>query len=136
MSANHFYNTIDYAAQGRATDNWDGLKMWVAIKGQYEDIHHPQVNWAETILNDEYSAFRNQVLQELPEYDDHGNMNEPNHFIIQCLRIPFKNNMTQRRLMQVAYNIGQLKAVQHMYPEHYMQTFYDMKLHHIQTYFQ
>lgn len=130
-----FDDTIEFAKAGRASDNWDGLKMWIAIKGSYEDVHKSDVNWSPIILNKEYSSFRDQVLKELPEHEESGSMNEANHFIIQCLRIPFKNKMTARRLIQVAYNIGQLQACESKYPKEYLNKFYEMKLDKFETYF-
>lgn len=135
MSIIHqFMNTIQYAKAGRASPGWDGLQMWIAIKTNHNDDHYKYINWSPKILNEEYSALRNQVLQELPEYDESGKMNEANHFIIQCLRIPFKNKLTERRLIQVAYNIGQFKASEHEYPKEYVVKFYEMGLDDINTY--
>lgn len=129
-----FLNTIEYAKSGRSSLGWDGLQMWINMKTKYNDDHDERNNWSSKILNEEYSAFRNLVLRELPEYDDSGNMNAANHFIIQCLRIPFKNKFTERRLIQVAYNIGQFKASEHEFPDEYVAKFYEMGLDDINTY--
>lgn len=127
-----FQQVIEFAQNGRASGNWDGLKMWTELKAQFPDENTG--DWTGPILDDEYSAARERVLEELPEHDADGKMNEANHFIIQCLRIPFKNAFTQRRLMQVAYNIGQFKACISEYEPEYVAMFYAMGLDKIETY--
>lgn len=127
-----FEDMIAFAQQGRASGNWDGLKMWTDAKVKFSD--EAAGNWTGPILNESYSKTRERILRELPEHDADGKMNEPNHFIIQCLRIPFKNEFTERRLMQVAYNIGQFKADASMYNQTYIDEFYALKLDKIATY--
>lgn len=131
--ATDFSKMIQFAEAGLSGGNWDGLKMWTEAKMKFPDENTGE--WSGPILNKKYSEYRERILAELPEYTADGSMNEPNHFIIQCLRIPFKNKFTVRRLMQVAYNIGQFQAVIHMYDQEYVDEFYRMKLDKLETYF-
>ena len=51
------------------------------------------------------------LAMSLPEYtvDGYGkhDINELNHFLIQCYRIPAKEKPCLRKIMQVAFNVGQ-----------------------------
>jgi len=128
-----FDAVVDFAQQGRASGNWDGLKMWTECKAKFPDENTHK--WTGSILNELYSSVRERILLDLPEHNADGTMNEANHFIIQCLRIPFKNKFTVRRLMQVAYNIGQFKADLSQYEQKYIDEFYALKLDQMETYF-
>jgi hypothetical protein len=128
-----FDAVVDFAQQGRASGNWDGLKMWTECKAKFPDENTHK--WTGSILNELYSSVRERILLDLPEHNADGTMNETNHFIIQCLRIPFKNDFTVRRLMQVAYNIGQFKALESEYDQKYIDEFYALKLDQMETYF-
>ena len=137
MTVRKFHEAMKYAKTGRASPGWDGLQAWIDIKNNdlYEGVSYGKSKgWSSRMLKKEYVAFRNQVLRELPEYDESGKMNEANHFIIQCLRIPIKNQLTERRLVQVGYNIGQFKASEHEYPQEYVAKFYELELDSISTY--
>jgi hypothetical protein len=127
-----FKSVIEFAERGRSSGNWDGLKMWTECKAKFSDDSTGE--WTGPILNKLYSSVRDRILLELPEHNTDGDMNEPNHFIIQCLRIPFKNKFTERRLMQVAYNIGQFRASAAEYDQKYIDEFYALKLDQMKTY--
>lgn len=128
-----FEEVVRFAEQGRSSDGWDGLAMWTECKTKFSDEKTHE--WTGPILGDVYSSVRERILKDLLEFDVDGTMNEPNHFIIQCLRIPFKNQFTTRRLMQVAYNIGQFKAVSTHYEKKILDEFYALKLDRIETYY-
>lgn len=50
------------------------------------------------------------VILDLPEYDESGRMIELNHFMLQCVRIPRNEPLSERKVMQMALNIGQLMS--------------------------
>ncbi len=126
-----FYDMIQFAKTG-LSGNWDGLKAWQEIKMTFSE--EKIGDWNKLILSKEYSEFRELLLKELPEYNSDGTTIGNNHFIIQCLRIPFINDLSMRRLMQVAYCIGQLQAVIHTYDKVYLDEFFKLKLDNIETY--
>lgn len=103
-----FQQIIQYGYKRLNNPDWDGLKMWNDIKEKYSEEVIGE--WNPLLFTPDYVQLREYVLEKLPEFSEDGTMNEANHFIIQCLRIPTKNKFSARRLYQVAYNIGQLMA--------------------------
>jgi len=86
----------------------DGLGFWTAIKEpvlkKYVDI---KANTGFKKLN----SAMTDIIMDLPEYiiDGHEKkiMIVVNHFIIQCVRIPLKEEPNIIRILQLALNIGQ-----------------------------
>lgn len=107
-----FGRIVEHAFNGRSGGDWDGLKEWNLIKDRFDQVDtEVEMGWSSWILGPEVKAFREHLLVHLPEYNQDGSMNEANHFVIQCARISTKNEFSVRRLMQIAYNIGQMKAM-------------------------
>lgn len=90
----------------------DGLQGWKDIKEKYS---------TETLypLNDDYIKILNKAtyvddIWTLPDLGLFDNSIEEHHFLIQLFRIAKLNkegiNINEQRLIQIAYNIGQLKA--------------------------
>jgi hypothetical protein len=127
-----FEQVINYAQYGKSNLNWDGLEKWIEIRKKYNDDYIESFNWSNNILIN-CDEFRQNLMDNLSEYKD-GNINEVNHFIIQCCRIPIQNKLTLRRLMQVAYNIGQLQACKNLIDKKYMNQFYILNMDKIETY--
>jgi hypothetical protein len=127
-----FYAVMAFAKQGYAQSNWDGLKEWTRLKERYSEANTGK--WTGPILSPPYAAYRTRILAEMPEFTADGSTIPAAHFFIQCLRVPFKNPFSHRRLMQVAYNIGQLQgAIEEIKPSD-LQEFLVMRLDSIETY--
>jgi hypothetical protein len=126
------FNEMIKFAEAGLKGNWDGWSKWQELKIEFSE--ETIGSWNEIILSKEYSEYRERILVELPEHNADGTSHGPNHFIIQCLRIPYINKLSVRRLMQIAYCIGQFQAVIHTYDQKYVDEFYKMKLDKIETY--
>lgn len=130
-----FESVIQYATKGRQAGNWDGLKEWNDMKDRYDGMTvEVDLCWSDSILGDEITDFRNRLLVELPEHGADGSLNEPSHFIVQCVRISTKNEFSIRRLMQIAYNIGQMNSA--TYDEKYLTEFAKLGLYQFEAYTQ
>jgi hypothetical protein len=112
MSTKKIYNTIiDSTAtmRKRLGASADGLKYWVELKKILEPIKHLQASHFKKIAKSLYES-----IMILPEktIDGYGNikMIEINHFLIQLVRIPTNEESTLIKIMQLAYNWGQLSG--------------------------
>lgn len=132
ISYQEFKKVISYAYLRKFDNEWDGLDRWNKIKGNYSEEVIGE--WNPVVFSANYTEFREYLLKHFPEFSEDGKMNEANHFIIQCIRIPFKNKLSARRLYQIAYNIGQLKTSLHEYPGALIDEFLEMQLHSMDTY--
>lgn len=70
-------------------------------------------SWSIKIETAERKALREDILS-LEERNADGTMNEMNHFMMQCVRIPVNDLPSERKIMQVALNIGQLLSEIHL----------------------
>ena len=92
--------------------NLDGLKYWETIKIFLQDIDsRPR---QEIKYNPEHKMVVEMfkpVLNKIPEKDSKGDLIEKNHFLLQQLNIPYKDQgkVSLRRFMQIALNIGQFE---------------------------
>ena len=90
--------------------NFDGQGFWQPIKKillPFDKYHAKKwKNIPKTITHE---------IMILPEYSINGYeqkiINENNHFIIQQVRIPLKEKPTIKKIIQIALNMGQYKAL-------------------------
>jgi hypothetical protein len=113
-----FQKVIDYGKIVRSSGK-DGLEAWNNIKNLFDDQLNCEKWTIERIVNDKvmtnindiYDYVYNTLDMKGDEYDDKidHELWEKKHFFLQLIRI-IKNNpeFSFRRLMQIAYNIGQL----------------------------
>lgn len=118
--------------------NKDGLEWWGKLKIVIATItleNTEQMHWKnlESLVH-LYDKFREMGMRG--EEGEEGIENwERDHFILQHARIAKKNpNLTPTRLLQVAYNAGQLRAVWDTVSEEVKQIYRDRKLGKIDTY--
>lgn len=130
-----FNSVINHAYNGRKYDeSWNGLTEWSNIKNSYNNA--PSIKqWGDQLSTDLIKKFTNHILTNVIEFDDDKKMNEQAHFLIQCVRIPIKNEFTDMRLYQIAYNIGQLKAKNDQLDSTDLTNFYELKLDQFRTYY-
>jgi hypothetical protein len=93
------------AHRKQSGDDFDGLKFWKPIKNtlkkfdKYEGTYK-KIN--KTITN---------KIMNFPEFIINGKgeqiIIEPNHFLIQQVRLPIKYECTIRKIVQLGLNIGQ-----------------------------
>lgn len=86
--------------------NFDGLSFWRSIKGFLRSKSSLEIlSWKN--IDQKYYG----TTMSLPEYyiDGYGNKKiiEGNHFLIQIVRIPTTEQPSIRKIMQLAFNIGQ-----------------------------
>ena len=106
----------------------NGLTLWNTIKYNYSEEPLTKYKWKH--IDEDFDKY----IMMLPEHND-GIMNEPFHFIIQCVRIQKKNPiLNKRRLMQIALNIGQLIASESDIPKDIMKNFYILHMEKLFTY--
>jgi hypothetical protein len=89
---------------------FDGQSFWQPIKKILSTLNHYNANkWKP--ISEELS----KEIMSLNEYtindDNIKIINENNHFLIQQVRIPLTEKATINKIIQVALNIGQSKAV-------------------------
>ena len=85
-------------------DNIDGQKLWQPIKDILSKYDIKAKKWKHQ--KKEYL-----FIMKLPEYyingDDEKIIIEVNHFLIQTIRIPLKEEPSLRKIIQIALNVGQ-----------------------------
>ncbi len=118
-------------------DKFDGLKYWNSIKPFLNDIDnrvHEEIIWNKNhdIVISNFSLVRSLI----PEYDENNKLIEKNHFLLQQLNIPKKDNGNASfvRLMQIALNIGQMQKYINEYPDNIKQLIDQNNLSNINTY--
>jgi len=116
---------------------FDGLNYWNSIKPFLKDIDsrkHEPIQWNpnhQNVINN----FRH-IRSEIPEKDSLNKLIEKNHFLLQQLNIPGKDEgvATFRRLMQIALNIGQLQPYLHSFSDKVQKLITTNNLSNIKTY--
>lgn len=90
-------------------DSLDGLGVWNNLKRSLVDIQKDDlITWNSSHENMIYSL--SEMKNSLKEYDEENNLIEKNHFLLQLFNIPKKDITAPfNRLIQIAFNIGQLK---------------------------
>lgn len=118
-------------------DKFDGLKYWNSIKPFLNNIDnrmHEEIIWNKNhdIVISNFSLVRSLI----PEYDENNKLIEKNHFLLQQLNIPKKDNGNASfvRLMQIALNIGQMQKYINEYPDNIKQLIDQNNLSNINTY--
>jgi hypothetical protein len=98
-----------YLLRSKNPYKFDGLAFWQPIKKILEPLDIYQAKKWKSI-----SKSITEKIMSLPEYyiDAYENKKliEQNHFIIQQVRIPNKENPTIKKIIQLALNIGQYKG--------------------------
>lgn len=123
--------------------NFDGKAYWKKLKEQLSDIRC-SFKWNKVVIQSAFediagvrSTDEKKMDEELlmPEYVDYPSIkNIPNHLFIEHLRIPLYEEPTMIKLMQIAYNAGQLIPLRDQIVEEKMQSYLANRLDHIQTY--
>jgi hypothetical protein len=104
----------------RENKSFDGLGFWEKkLKPLVSQITEFSYIANTTDLSKEYALITQKVPSKtdtlvsdfsLEEFKD-GKINEPYHFYLQQFRLPLYKEKTFMRLMQTAYNVGQLSTV-------------------------
>ena len=96
----------------------DGLGYWKKLKSILHDF--------SKINASKYKLIPKNILEtimDLPEKTINGygtiSMIEENHFLIQLVRIPSQEDPTFIKIIQLAYNYGQLQGSRHNIPQEY-----------------
>ena len=115
------------------------MKYWNSIKSFLNGIDNKTdeiIIW-NIINHDKVIKNFSPVRNEIPECDKNNELIEKNHFLLQQLKIPKKNdNGTASfvRLMQIALNIGQMQPYITEYPDTIKQLVNENDLSNINTY--
>ena len=113
------------------TGKVDGKIFWRSIKDKLIEYDSQTTNWSNKILSvkSKEKTFHKKVLN-LDENIEH------NHFLIQHLRIPEKNESNPRKILQIALNSGQLKKYLNTdnFELDLIQTYKKLKMDKIETY--
>ena len=113
------------------TGKGNGLIFWRSIKDTLKEYDSQTTNWSNKVLRlkSKEKTFYNKVWN-LDEKIEH------NHFLIQQLRIPKKNEATPRKILQIALNSGQLKKYLNTdnFELDLIHTYKKLKLDKIETY--
>lgn len=130
---------IEYSMLGKKNygDRFDGLEYWNNLKLFLKEIDsrfNSNIEWNSN-HNNVIENFKS-VINLIPEKDKLNNLIEKNHFLLQQLNIPTKDNGNPSftRLMQIALNIGQLKSYQNPFDINILKLINDNNLSNINTY--
>lgn len=102
----NLFELVRTSARSLRTRNkeFDGLSFWKTIKSNLAESDF-EAEWKK--LPDKYS----EEILSLNEYNEDGTMNENNHFLIQMIRIPKKEKCSLKKIIQIAFNIGQYQGI-------------------------
>ena len=85
---------INAVSKLKLNNNFDGLNFWKSIKsflvGIDENTLQRDINWQKS--HAKMTTNFSNVLSDIPERDESGNIIEVNHFLLQQLNIPTKDN--------------------------------------------
>ena len=107
-----FNSILETAKEKKKNIDFDGLEFWQPIKTlllEY-DNYKSEKGWKRPI-----STSITEKILNLPEYVINGKGEkitlEKEHFLIQQVRIPITEELSIRKVLQVAYNIGQYRGM-------------------------
>lgn len=115
----------------------DGKEYWNNIKTFLKEIDN------RSNSNIKYNPNHNntidnfkKVIDSIPENDKDDKLIEKNHFLLQQLNIPTKDERIPsfKRLMQIALNIGQLKSYEKPFDDNILKMIRENNLSNINTY--
>ncbi|MFP4135325.1 MAG: hypothetical protein ACLFTJ_14380, partial [Halothece sp.] len=93
--------------------NGDGRAFWQPLKKLFAESGIQANNWK---ITDE-GLETLELIYNLPESDEKGQIIPINHFLRQHARIPKEEKPTLQRIMQIALNSGQFMAAAHDFKE-------------------
>jgi hypothetical protein len=115
----------------------DGLEYWNNIKTFLKEIdNRSNSNIKYNPNHDNTIENFKKVRDSIPEKDKGNKLIEKNHFLLQQLNIPKKDDgiSSFRRLMQIALNIGQLKSYEKPFDDNILKMIKENNLSNINTY--
>lgn len=134
---------IQYGYTTRSTQSC-GFTAWTIAKKHIVAIDTPFSSWNNLsidifpVLKNNLKLFGDTIMVDGVETNDHSDHTiwEPHHFLLQHGRIVAKNTPTIQRLLQIAYNAGQLYAMRaiNAYTDGHMAFYDDTELNHVDTY--
>jgi hypothetical protein len=129
---------IDTLSRLKLSNDFNGLEYWnnmIQFLISIDNKTQEHVIIWETAHKKMKANFLN-VLKDIPEFNNDGKLIEVTHFLLQQLKIPYKDdgNPSFRRLIQIALNIGQLNATKHKLSAEINQIIIDNNLSDIKTY--
>lgn len=120
------------------TNNLDGLEQWEKLKQVLSKYPIIKIKW-DSAIKIHYSYMKNElhIKEDITETPDHETW-QKHHFYLQHARIPTLNPNEANiiRLMQIAYNVGQLQALwdDEFYTDKLKKYYLDYKLGEMTTY--
>jgi hypothetical protein len=126
-----WFLVVEYARSVR-TKGLDGLQMWIRIKGKLSEIKY-EGKWFKNIY------IKNRMLRIGVIESESGVTKddwEKHHFMLQHANIPYSCECNFVRLMQIAYNCGQLAIVfeDRVFTDEMREYYKDMELDKMLTY--
>ena len=127
-----------FLLKDRYKEKFDGLDYWNQLKPFLIEINNRTIGY-KISYNPEHNniieKFKN-YLNEIPEKNDKNELIEKNHFLLQQLNIPKKDNgiPSFQRLIQIALNIGQLKPYINSFSNNIKKLIDNNDLDNIKTY--
>jgi hypothetical protein len=115
----------------------DGKEYWNNIKTFLKEIdNRSNSNIKYNPNHDNTIDNFKKVIDSIPEKDKDDKLIEKNHFLLQQLNIPTKDDgiPSFKRLMQIALNIGQLKSYEKPFDDNILKMITENNLSSINTY--
>ena len=141
----NLYNKVQAYGYFVRNSNSDGLESWNAIKSLFEkkNFQDIRIQWNDELfrmyefLTNERNGYGINDIEK--EDSDDENLWKINHFFLQHVRIPYKNKQGNiMRLMQVAYNSGQMIASKNEYDKYglhkYISYYHNYDMANMDTY--
>lgn len=127
-----------FLLKDRYGEKFDGLDYWNQIKPFLIEINNRTSNYKinyNSQHNNIIQKFKNHLLN-IPEFNEKNELIEKNHFLLQQLNIPKKDNCKPsfQRLIQIALNIGQLNVYLNSFSNDIIDLINKNKLDNIKTY--
>ena len=105
---NLFNKVVEKSKKNRIDEEkFNGLGFWRKIKQNISNLNKTDYEWnpkfVEMIPRDLYES----ILNEIPECNSKCKTLEFNHFFIQLFRIPYTEECTLKKILQIGLNLGQ-----------------------------
>lgn len=125
-----FNSVINYAYIGKKyKSDWNDKLEKNNIKTIFNyDIKHNNHCWNDRFQHDkQLIQFRENLKSRIPN-------NSNLYYLYKCTQIPIKHECSILAIIQIAFNIGLIKANEQFIDDFYLEQFYNLKLSNIETY--
>ena len=88
----------------------NGLETWNLNKDVLNPNKESKYRWNPHLFMGAHKELSMEILQNYPEHDENGVVIQLNHFLRKIITIPQTCEISERKILQIAFNIGQYYA--------------------------